>query len=76
MLNGKETEYALEKAKFNALYGMTVTNNIRDLVIFDNKSWQEIKLTNNEIKELLDKQKEERFFVLFLGCMGYCICKI
>ena len=27
---------AIEKAKYNSIYGMTVTNNIRDEVIFDN----------------------------------------
>lgn len=32
----KKLEYNLEKAKFNSLYGMTVTNNIKDIVIFDN----------------------------------------
>lgn len=33
---GKEVEYALEKSKFNSLYGMTVTNNIKDEVTYDN----------------------------------------
>lgn len=35
-VEGKEVEYAIEKAKYNSIYGMTVTNNIRDEVIFDN----------------------------------------
>ena len=36
-VEGKEVEYAIEKAKYNSIYGMTVTNNIRDEVIFDNE---------------------------------------
>ena len=35
-VEGKEIEYNREKAKFNALYGMSVTNTIRDEVIYDN----------------------------------------
>ena len=38
-VEGKEIEYALEKAKFNSLYGMSVTNNIKDEVIFDNNKY-------------------------------------
>ena len=45
-VEGKEVEYAKEKNKFNALYGMSVTNMIRDEVIFDNKTgWSERPLT-------------------------------
>ena len=36
-VEGKEVEYAIEKSKYNSIYGMTVTNNIRDEVIFDNQ---------------------------------------
>lgn len=36
-VEGKEVEYAIEKSKYNSIYGMTVTNNIRDEVIFDNE---------------------------------------
>ena len=35
--DGEVTSYAIEKAKFNSLYGMSVTNNIKDTVIFDNE---------------------------------------
>ena len=72
---GKEIEYAIEKSLFNALYGLSVTNNIRDNVVYDNKTWSEVPLTNDEILNLLKKQK-------FLGFMNYswrsiynCICK-
>ena len=36
-VEGKEIEYAIEKANFNSLYGMSVTNTIRDEVIFENE---------------------------------------
>ena len=35
-VEGMEVEYAKEKNKFNALYGMSVTNMIRDEVAYDN----------------------------------------
>lgn len=59
-VDGKEVEYAIEKGKFNSLYGMTVTNNIKDTVIFDNEmGWSEIPLKNEEIQEqLLNEQKQ------------------
>lgn len=68
-VEGKEIEYALEKAKFNAIYrlGMTVTNNIRDNVIFDNIEWSEIPLTNDEIIGLLELQKKKSFLSYSYG---------
>ena len=60
-VEGKEIEYAIEKSLFNALYGLSVTNNIRDNVIFDNINWSEVPLTNEEIIKLLEKQKDEGF---------------
>lgn len=76
-VEGKEIEYALEKAKFNALYrlGMTVTNNIRDNVIFDNKEWKEEPLTNEEILDLLEQQQKQGFLSYSWRSMGYSICK-
>jgi hypothetical protein len=59
---GKEVEYALEKAKFNALYGMSVTNNIKDEVIFDNETgWSERPLENKEILQKLEYEKKKGF---------------
>ena len=54
-VNGKELEYQKEKNKFNSLYGMSVTNMIRDKVNFDDetKMWEEEELTNEEIIEKL-----------------------
>lgn len=58
---GKELEYQKEKSKFNALYGMAVTCNIKDKVIFDDKfkEWREEPISNDEIlKSLKDEEKE------------------
>lgn len=67
-VEGKEVEYALEKAKFNSLYGMSVTNNVNDTVIFDNEAgWQEIELKNDEIIELLEKERKMGFLSFSYG---------
>lgn len=64
----KELEYIKEKNKFNALYGMTVTNTIRDNVIYDNvKDWTEEKLTNAEIIEKLNSEKKQSFLSFAYG---------
>ena len=64
-----ELEYGLEKGKFNSLYGMSVTNMIRDDVIFDNefKSWSEVKLTNEQIIEKLKHEKKKAFLSFAYG---------
>ena len=52
-VEGFEVEYAKEKNKFNSLYGMSVTNMIRDEVEYDFESdWSERELTNEEIEYL------------------------
>ena len=67
-VEGKEVEYALEKAKFNSLYGMSVTNNIKDEVEFDNeKGWSEIPLHNETITRLLEKEKNDAFLSFSYG---------
>lgn len=67
-VEGKEVEYALEKAKFNSLYGMSVTNNIKDEVIFDNeKGWDEVPIDNDTIIKMLEKEREEGFLSFSYG---------
>lgn len=75
-VEGKEVEYAIAKALFNSLYGMSVTNNIRDEVVFyndeekikhDNKTWDEIKLTNEEIIGKLNDEKKASFLSFAYG---------
>ena len=65
---GKELDYAKEKNKFNSLYGMTVTNMIRDEVVFDEKTgWSEIELTNSDIFDKLLDEKEKGFLSFVWG---------
>lgn len=67
-VSGKEVEYTKEKNKFNALYGMSVTNMIRDEVIYDNESgWIEKKLSNAEIIESLETEKKKSFLSFAYG---------
>ena len=65
----KELEYQKEKGKFNALYGMSVTNTIRDNVIYKDEmeEWFEEKLTNEEIIDKLDKEKKQAFLSFSYG---------
>ena len=66
---GKEVEYNREKQNFNSLYGMSVTNTIKDKVIFDTDTglWHEEQLKNDEIIELLEKEKEKSFLSFAYG---------
>ena len=67
-VKGKELEYAKEKNKFNSLYGMTVTNMIRDEVEFTNeKGWIETPLTDVNIFDKLIKEKEKAFLSFAWG---------
>ena len=74
-VEGKELEYQKEKNKFNALYGMSVTNMIRDNVIYDDntKTWREEELTNDEIIEKLVNEKKKCFLSFAYGvwCTAY-----
>ena len=64
----KKLEYNIEKAKFNSLYGMTVTNNIKDIVVFDNDlGWSEIPMKNDEILHSLEKEKKQGFLSFAYG---------
>lgn len=64
----KEIEYQTEKSKFNSLYGMSVTNNIRDEVIYDNETgWEETPITNEDIIEKLKQEEKEGFMSFAWG---------
>ena len=64
----RKVEYAKQKSLFNAIYGMTVTNTIRDEVIYDNDSgWEEVPLTNEDIIEALLKDKKKGFLTFSTG---------
>lgn len=64
----KQIEYMKEKNKFNSLYGMSVTNTIRDDVEYDReKDWYIHKLTNEEIESRLDEEKKRGFLSFAFG---------
>ena len=53
---------------FNSLYGMSVTNNIKDNVIYDNESgWKEVPLENEEIIKMLEKEEKQGFLSFSYG---------
>ena len=62
----KELEYQLEKAKFNSLYGMSVTNLIKDNVIYEG-GWSETPLSNEEIIDALNLEKKKAFLSFAYG---------
>ena len=64
-----ELEYQIEKGKFNSIYGMSVTNTIRDNVIYKDEleEWFEEELTNEEIVEKLEKEKKKAFLSFSWG---------
>lgn len=64
----KALEYNLEKQKFNALYGMTVTNVIKSNVNFINNIWTEEEMTNEEIIEKLNEEHKKAFLSFSYGC--------
>lgn len=67
-VDGKEDEYAREKANFNAIFGMSVTNTIRDEVLYDNElGWSEKKLSNTEILFKLLDEKNKKFLSFGYG---------
>ena len=64
----KHTEYQREKSMFNSIYGMSVTNTIRNDILYDNDSgWIEKELSNEEIQKKLDKEKKKGFLSFSTG---------
>lgn len=67
-VEGMEVHYIKEKNKFNALYGMSVTNTIRDNVVYDDvNGWDEIPLSNDEIETALLDEKKNAFLSFAYG---------
>ena len=68
-VEGKELEYQKEKNKFNALYGMSVTNTIRDNVIYKDEFEElfEEELTNEELEDKLQAEKKKGFLSFSYG---------
>ena len=73
-VEGKELEYSREKAAFNSIYGMAVTNSICADVNFVNfDQWVERPLENEEIRKELYKSKKRGFlnFAWGVWCTAY-----
>jgi len=66
-VEGKEINYLLAKNNFNSLYGMCVTNNIKDLAIFENGTWKTKKLENTDILYSLSEEKRKSFLSFSWG---------
>ena len=68
-VEGKEMEYGRIKGMYNSIYGMSVTNNIRDDVIYDDTTgtWEEVPLDNDTIIEKLKSEKKKAFLSFAYG---------
>ena len=68
-VEGREMEYGRTKGMFNSIYGMSVTNNIRDNVIYNDSdgTWEEVELSNDEIIEKLINEKKKGFLSFAYG---------
>ena len=68
-VEGKEVEYSKQKALFNSIFGMSVTNEIRDEVEYSNTDgWSENPLTNEDIVQKLKDLEKEGFMSFTTGC--------
>ena len=78
MLQEKRLSTHWKSGKFNSLYGMTVTNNIRKTVKYDNKiGWlPDEDLKNDEIISKLKKEKRDGFLSFSWRCLVYILRKI
>lgn len=65
----REMEYGRIKGMYNSIYGMSVTNNIRDNVLYDDNTgiWEEVPLSNEEIIEKLNGEKKKAFLSFAYG---------
>lgn len=68
-VEGKEMEYGRIKSMYNSIYGMSVTNNIRDNVVYHDSdgTWEEVPLENEEIIEKLKNEKKKSFLSFGYG---------
>ena len=68
-VDGREMEYGRIKSMYNSIYGMSVTNNIRDDVIYNDNTgiWSEVPLSNEDIVEKLKYEKKKSFLSFAYG---------
>ena len=63
----KEIEYMINKGDFNSLFGMCVTNNIRDEINYINNEWTIEPLSKNDIIEKIDSENKKKFLHFSYG---------
>ena len=68
-VEGREMEYGRIKGMYNSIYGMSVTNNIRDDVVYNDSdgTWTEVPLDNDTIIEKLQSEKKKSFLSFAYG---------
>jgi len=69
-IKGKEIEYLRSKEMINSVYGMSVTNPLRDDIFVDeNQEWQKRVLENWELEQALQREnkKANRFLFYLWG---------
>lgn len=67
-VDGKEYLYSIEKSKFNSLYGMCVTNTIKDECVFNSEGqWTTKKLNNSDILDKLNTEHKKGFLSFAYG---------
>jgi len=65
---GKEYLYSIEKSKFNSLYGMCVTNTIKDECVYNAyEKWTTKKLNNSDILDKLNIERKKGFLSFAYG---------
>lgn len=64
---GREEEYSRAKSDFNSLFGMSVTNNIRETIEYINNEWIAKQPTYNDVKSQLIKESKKAFLAFALG---------
>lgn len=68
-VEGAEIEYLRSKEMINSVYGMSVTNPLRDEYLFDGEQWETIESNPVELIELLEQHNESanRFLYYIWG---------
>lgn len=59
-VKGKEVEYQQSKEMINSVYGMSVTNPLRDEFVFDGENWEVFTANPVEAFEMLQQHNESR----------------
>ena len=62
---GNEVEYLKSKENVNSIYGMMVTDIARDEIIYDMGEWSHNEISDDALKEVLDKYNDSKKRFLF-----------